>query len=279
MSSPIPSNFRSSPQPTSSARSRTISAPYNPTRISHSHPRTYHHQLHKPPATPHLTFTTKLTFHVSGFIVLLLGLMSVLQYELPSGAPGSWSDWDSEDEYWDGRSGIGRGGTKLRLWQFQHLTVWGLFISLLVFTLALLDDCFYMSTTASLKRFFLSVAYPLEGIITILYWTLLFYDEALILQPGADKIPLLIDFVLHLVPMVVCWIELCVIETDFQTSFLHTGFIFVFTFIYGWFLQNLYQKYQYWVYPVLGQLTTAEKYLMYTALAFAGIGLYYLGEI
>ncbi|KAF4444157.1 hypothetical protein F53441_11215 [Fusarium austroafricanum] len=86
-------------------------------------------------------------------------------------------------------------------WYFQLLTVIGLTLSLVTFSLGLIADLSLKDTFSNAKDNVSIVATPLEVLIAVLYWSIKFHDPSL-LMPADMEINPWVDLGYHLVPAV-----------------------------------------------------------------------------
>uniref|UniRef100_A0A1D1XGC8 UPF0641 membrane protein PJ4664.05 n=1 Tax=Anthurium amnicola TaxID=1678845 RepID=A0A1D1XGC8_9ARAE len=162
------------------------------------------------------------------------------------------------------------------IFEFTHLTIVGLLLSLVAFIFALLYDLFSSVKLISyLKNWFMVVSVPLEGLISILYWSMIIYDEKLLLDN--PRLPILIDFGFHLIPAVCLWTDFLFFAKEFKRSHSHIFYIFVFTFSYAIWIQFYFANYGTWPYPLLSKLETQQRIGFYFACFALCTGIYHLG--
>ena len=83
--------------------------------------------------------------------------------------------------------------------QFQFLTIIGLILSAIVFLLSLFEDLSPLIKT--IKKDVLILTFPVEGVITLVYWTFMTINPGLLHPNPALRIPLLLDIVIHLITL------------------------------------------------------------------------------
>ncbi|RHZ86438.1 hypothetical protein Glove_51g82 [Diversispora epigaea] len=164
------------------------------------------------------------------------------------------------------------------IFEFTHLTIIGLLFSLVAFVLALLYDIFTKSRVISiLKNIFTAVSVPLEGLISLMYWSLILYDEKLILEPGNARLPFLIDLGFHLIPALCLWTDFLFFTKDFRKSHSHVFYILIFAFSYSIWIQFWFSQFGMWPYPLLAKLETQHRIGVYLACFVLCTGIYHLG--
>lgn len=92
-------------------------------------------------------------------------------------------------------------------WYFQLLTVVGLALSLVTFSLGLIADLTLSNVFAEAKDTISVLATPLEVLIAVLYWSIRMHDPAL-LMPEDLVIDPLPDLGFHLVPAILLVLDL-----------------------------------------------------------------------
>lgn len=95
----------------------------------------------------------------------------------------------------------------------------------------------------------------MEGLISVLYWSMILIDPRLLIPDELPRIPLILDFTLHLFPAVFLWIDFLMFDIEFVRSKAHIILIAVFTlcyFVWSWYCQSVNG---YWPYPFLGEFT------------------------
>ncbi|KAG1055785.1 hypothetical protein G6F43_002277 [Rhizopus delemar] len=143
---------------------------------------------------------------------------------------------------------VGFGG------QYQYLTIIGLVTATIAFGLKLLRYVM-PNFSAFIYTIVTNIATPLEGLISVLYWSMILIDPRLLIPDELPRIPLILDFSLHLFPAVFLWIDFLMFDIEFVRSKAHIILIAVFTlcyFVWSWYCQSVNG---YWPYPFLGEFT------------------------
>ena len=96
-------------------------------------------------------------------------------------------------------------------WHFQFLTILALSVTLLTFVLALLADLTLSPALFAAKNAVALIAAPVETVVSILYWSLQFYDPAL-LAPDGFELDLHIDLGFHMAPTVFLIVDLLLLS-------------------------------------------------------------------
>ncbi|CAB4392107.1 unnamed protein product [Rhizophagus irregularis] len=162
------------------------------------------------------------------------------------------------------------------IFQFTHLTIVGLLFSLVAFVFALLYDLFSTVKVISfLKTWFMVVTVPLEGLISILYWGLIIYDETLLLDK--PRLPILIDLGFHLIPAVCLWTDFLFFTKEFRKSHSHIFYLLLFAFSYAVWIQFYFVNYGTWPYPILSKLETQQRIGFYFTCFALCTGIYHIG--
>nr|CAG8559085.1 15590_t:CDS:2 [Entrophospora candida] len=151
----------------------------------------------------------------------------------------------------------------------KHLTIVGLLFSLTAFIFGLLYDIFNSSR----------VTVPLEGLISVLYWTFILYDEQLLLDPGQSRLPILIDMGFHLIPAICLWIDFLFFMKEFKKSHNHIFYILLFAFSYSVWVQFWFFQYGTWPYPILAKLETQHRIGFYACCSVLFTAMYHIGAL
>lgn len=109
----------------------------------------------------------------------------------------------------------------------------------------------------------------MEGLISVMYWSLMFMDPKFLIPEDIPRIPIILDMTLHLFPAVFLWIDFLVFEVQFKRSNSHVKVIYgfaVFYYVWSWYC---FSQNGYWAYPFLGDFNLPLR----TAF-FAGSGIF-----
>ncbi|CAG8515662.1 4570_t:CDS:2 [Funneliformis mosseae] len=147
------------------------------------------------------------------------------------------------------------------IYQFTHLTIVGLLFSLFAFIFALLYDFFTFRVISFLKDWFMVICVPLEGLISVLYWTIITYDEKLLMEK--PRLPIFIDFGFHLIPAVCLWTDFLFFAKEFRKSYAHVLYILAFGIGYVAWINFYFVTFGDWPYPLLRKLEDPQRFGCY----------------
>ncbi|KAL1934824.1 hypothetical protein VTP01DRAFT_7006 [Rhizomucor pusillus] len=151
---------------------------------------------------------------------------------------------------------VGFGG------HFQYLTILGLSTATLAFAVKM----YRFFVPGGLQGFYevvTNIATPLEGLVSVMYWAMVFIDPELLIPKDMPPIPNIVDFALHLYPAMFLWSDFLIFNADFKRSPRHVALIYACAALYlawSWYCQT---KNGYWPYPFLDQLDTVPRVLFY----------------
>ncbi|CEI70835.1 hypothetical protein FVEN_g688 [Fusarium venenatum] len=152
-------------------------------------------------------------------------------------------------------------------WYFQLLTVVGLALSLVTFSLGLIADLAPGSIISEAKDAIAVLATPLEVLIAVLYWSIRMHDPSLLMPEDLiiDPLP---DLGFHLVPAVllildfVLWSPRATITTRSMMS-LST----VLAVVYWCWIELCFYKNGWYPYPMMDQLSAIQRVVVFVASA------------
>ncbi|ORE06149.1 hypothetical protein BCV72DRAFT_292331 [Rhizopus microsporus var. microsporus] len=160
--------------------------------------------------------------------------------------------------------------------QYQYLTILGLVTATIAFGLKILR--YFVPTFSSLiYAIVTNIATPMEGLISVLYWSMLLIDPRLLVPEDLPRIPLLLDFTLHLFPAIFLWIDFLMFDIDFVRSNAHVLVIYSFTLFYFIWSSYCHSKNGYWPYPFLGDFTLWMRIGFFVMSGVLCWGMYELG--
>ncbi|WXC67655.1 hypothetical protein SNK03_013470 [Fusarium graminearum] len=152
-------------------------------------------------------------------------------------------------------------------WYFQLLTVVGLALSLVTFSLGLVADLVPANTLSKAKDAVAVLATPLEVLIAVLYWSIRMHNPSL-LMPEDLVIDPLPDLGFHLVPAVllaldlVLWSPRATITTRNMMS-LST----VLAVVYWCWIEFCFYKNGWYPYPMMDQFSAIQRVVIFVASA------------
>ncbi|GAA5901239.1 hypothetical protein JCM8208_002316 [Rhodotorula glutinis] len=96
--------------------------------------------------------------------------------------------------------------------RWQYLTILSLAVSWATFAFALLYDLAPIALFSRTKSTLALLVVPIEGLVSVLYWSLMLLDPGLLnpaVAPGEEpfRIPLKLDLALHAFPAILLWID------------------------------------------------------------------------
>ncbi|KAJ8653572.1 hypothetical protein O0I10_010719 [Lichtheimia ornata] len=141
---------------------------------------------------------------------------------------------------------------------FQYLTILGLTTATLACAVKLvrffvpgaMEVCYEVLT---------NIATPMEGLISLLYWSMVFLEPTLLIPEDMPPIPVVVDCALHLYPALFLWIDFLVFNINFKRSPRHVAVIYGFAMFYlawSWLCQT---QNGHWPYPFLDKLTPVPR--------------------
>lgn len=144
-------------------------------------------------------------------------------------------------------------------WHFQYLTVIGLTLATITFTVGLLADI-TLSPRLFLAKNLLSIcSAPLEVLISILYWGLRMIDTRLVI-PDWAYIPLNADISFHAVPAIVMLIDLLFLSPPWTITIAPAlGLSSTIAFGYWFWIERCYAHNGWYPYPIFEQLPTEGR--------------------
>lgn len=99
----------------------------------------------------------------------------------------------------------------------------------------------------------------MEGLISLLYWSMVFLEPTLLIPEDMPPIPVVVDCALHLYPALFLWIDFLVFNINFKRSPRHVAVIYGFAMFYlawSWLCQT---QNGHWPYPFLDKLTPVPR--------------------
>lgn len=144
-------------------------------------------------------------------------------------------------------------------WHFQYLTIIGLLLATVTFTLGLLADITLNRRLFYYKNVLSCCSAPLETLITTLYWGLRAIDPELVV-PKELELPLTPDLSFHFVPTAMLLIDLLLLSPPWAISALPAlalslGIAFTY---WGW-VELCYSANGFYPYPLFEILSTTER--------------------
>ncbi|CEP15021.1 hypothetical protein [Parasitella parasitica] len=148
--------------------------------------------------------------------------------------------------------------------QYQYLTIIGLATATIAFGLKIMRY-FVPKFSPLIYEVVTNIATPLEGLISVLYWSMTLIDPHLLVPEDVPGIPFLLDCAFHLFPAVFLWVDFLAFDIDFKRSNAHVGVIYGFAVFYFCWAWICYQVNGFWAYPFLGELSTSMRAAFFVA--------------
>lgn len=144
-------------------------------------------------------------------------------------------------------------------WHFQYLTIIGLSLATITFTLGLLADV-TLSTRLFLFKNLLSVtSAPLETLISALYWGLRAIDPTLVV-PKELELPLSADLSFHFIPTFVLLIDLLFLSPPWAIGAIPALIVsVVIAFGYWFWIEHCYSVNGFYPYPLFDLLDVNQR--------------------
>ena len=156
--------------------------------------------------------------------------------------------------------------------KYEFLTMLGLYLTILTLIASVISNFIPIKGIVS---FLLALSFPVEGVVTVFYWVLYFYDPSL-LHMGEIRISLPTNLAIHLIPGIALWTEFLTMK-DFRHSRYHIYYSGLLCAMYYWWVHFLFEKNDQWVYPLLGVLSPSDRFLFFIASALFNTALYMFG--
>lgn len=152
-------------------------------------------------------------------------------------------------------------------WHFQYLTIIGLLLATMTFSLGSLADMTSSHRLFRYKNFFSVIATPLEVLISTLYGSLVSVDKELVI-PKEFQLPLLADISFHAVPAILLTTDYLLLSPPWTLSFRQAlSLSTAFAFAYWFWVEQCYRHNGWYPYPIFDALTTPWRILLF---AFSG---------
>ncbi|KAI8334652.1 FAR-17a/AIG1-like protein [Chlamydoabsidia padenii] len=160
--------------------------------------------------------------------------------------------------------------------QFQFLTILGLTTSTLAMTFKLAR---YISPSLFQGPYMIlsNLATPVEGLISVLYWSIVLYDRDLLVPKDiAFQLPLSLDLALHLWPTLFLYFDLFVYKPGFKRSLSDIACLMSFAVGYFFWTRHCFTKNNFYPYPFLAFFTDPQR-LVFFCICGALASVMYLG--
>ena len=136
-------------------------------------------------------------------------------------------------------------------WHFQFLTILGLGLATITFSVGLLADLTLSHTLFSIKNTLSVASAPMECLISLLYWGLRAIDPKLVLPDWAPPLPFAADCSFHAIPAIALAVDLLFFSPPWTIAFLPAlGLSGVIAFGYWFWIEKCYEVNKFYPYPV-----------------------------
>ena len=172
---------------------------------------------------------------------------------------------------------------------WKYLTHWNIYLQLVYFGLALVNDVFGSETRPNeacsrLQKgrdfLFSTLAFPIGIFVPIIFWVLFNIDRKLVFPSELDQIfPPITNHMMHTTSLPAQILELVFLHHEYPTRKygIMTMVGFCLTYI-GWIFYIAYSS-GIWVYGVLEVLTQYQRLVFVMILSLFGVVLYSIGEL
>lgn len=136
----------------------------------------------------------------------------------------------------------------------QYLTIIGLFLAALTFTVGLLADLTLSSRLFTLKNTLSVASAPMEVLISLLYWSLRTIDQRLVLPEWAPVLDLKTDASFHAVPAIALTLDLLFFSPPYSVSVIPAfGLSSCIALAYWFWVEQCYAHNGFYPYPIFDE--------------------------
>ncbi|KIX06558.1 uncharacterized protein Z518_04534 [Rhinocladiella mackenziei CBS 650.93] len=148
-------------------------------------------------------------------------------------------------------------------WHFQYLTIIGLTLATITFSLALLADLSLSPQLFVSKNVLSMCSAPMEVLVSVLYWGLRAIDPALVV-PKELELPLPADLSFHLVPSLLLLIDLLFLSPPWTiTALPAVGLSTFIAFLYWFWIEQCYTYNGFYPYPIFAMLEPGQRVFLF----------------
>jgi hypothetical protein len=152
-------------------------------------------------------------------------------------------------------------------WHFQYLTIIGLTLATITFSLALLADLSLSPRLFVAKNVLSMCSAPMEILISLLYWGLRLIDPALVV-PKELELPVAADLSFHLAPSLLLLIDLLLLSPPWTISVVPAVALSAFiAFLYWYWIELCYSYNGFYPYPLFAMLEPSQRVFLFTGSA------------
>jgi hypothetical protein len=145
-------------------------------------------------------------------------------------------------------------------WHLQYLTIIGLSLATLTFTLGLLADISLSPRLFRIKNALSIASAPMEVLISILYWGLQLINPKLVMPDWAPPLELHADLSFHAIPSIALVVDLLFFSPPYAVSFL-PAFVLSNCIAFGYWVwvERCFQVNGFYPYPIFELLDTTQR--------------------
>jgi len=153
-------------------------------------------------------------------------------------------------------------------WHFQFLTIIGLVLSTITFTIGLLSDITLSPALFTIKNYLTITSAPLEILISLLYWGLRAIDPKLVLPDWAPSLDPIVDLSFHAVPSAVLLVDVLFFSPPWTVSVVPaTGISSSIALGYWFWVEECYRHNKFYPYPIFDEVGPTGRVLLFGASA------------
>lgn len=148
-------------------------------------------------------------------------------------------------------------------WHFQYLTIIGLTLATLTFTLALGADMSLSPRLFAFKNVLSMCSAPMEILISLLYWGLRLIDPALVV-PKELELPVPADLSFHIAPTLLLLVDLLLLSPPWTISVVPAvGLSALIAFLYWFWIELCYSYNGFYPYPLFALLDSSQRIALF----------------
>lgn len=152
-------------------------------------------------------------------------------------------------------------------WHFQYLTIIGLALASVTFTLGLIADLTLSHRLFFVKNILSCCSAPMEALISTLYWGLRAIDPELVV-PKELELPLTPDLSFHLAPSVLLVFDLLFLSPPWAISVIPALVLsLAIAFAYWFWIELCYSKNGFYPYPLFALMDTNQRIALFVGSA------------
>ncbi|KEF63034.1 uncharacterized protein A1O9_01010 [Exophiala aquamarina CBS 119918] len=148
-------------------------------------------------------------------------------------------------------------------WHFQYLTIIGLSLATLTFSLGLVADVTLHRGAFAAKNVISMCAAPMEVLISTLYWGLRAIDPALVVPPDLE-LPLSADLGFHLAPTAFLLLDILLLSPPWTIAGVPACVLSsVIAFLYWFWIEACFRQNGFYPYPLFELLDNSHRVALF----------------